>query len=99
MGMPSSNNLFDIFIVEHKKTKTAEGFDGFSKSLHANLKNIEEFMKQTGTNLNITRTRSSDTSQSNNNGGYSNSSNVSVTRGTSSSSSNNSGGRRATRRN
>ena len=52
-----------------------------------------------GTNLNITRTRSSDTSQSNNNGGYSNSSNVSVTRGTSSSSSNNSGGRRVTKRN
>ena len=55
--------------------------------------------KSSTTNLNITRTRSSDTSQSNNNGGYSNSSNVSVTRGTSSSSSNNSGGRRATRRN
>ena len=55
--------------------------------------------KSLTTNLNITRTRSSDTSQSNNNGGYSNSSNVSVTRGTSSSSSNNSGGRRATRRN
>lgn len=39
--------------VEHKKTKTAEGFDGFSKSLDANLKNIEEFMKQTGTHLNM----------------------------------------------
>ena len=52
------------------------------------------------TNLNITRTRTQSTTDSNtNNGGYSNSSNVSVTRGTSSSSSNNSGGRRATRRN
>ena len=52
------------------------------------------------TNLNITRTRTQSTTDSNtNNGGYSNSSNVSATRGTSSSSSNNSSGRRATRRN
>ena len=52
-----------------------------------------------GTNLNVTRTRSSNTSESSYNGGYSNSSNVSVTRGNSSSSSSSSGGRRVTKRN
>ena len=51
------------------------------------------------TNLNVTRTRSSNTSESSNSGGYSNSSNVSSNRGSSSSSSSSSGGRRATRRN
>ena len=55
-----------------------------------------------GTNLNVTRTRSSNTSESSNNGGYSNSSNVSSNRSSStstSSSSSSSGGRRATKRN
>jgi len=54
-----------------------------------------------GTNLNVTRTRSSNTSQSSNSG-YSNSSNVSSTRSTSSStskSSSSSSGRRVTKRN
>ena len=49
------------------------------------------------TNLNVTRTRS--TQSNNNNSGYTNSSNVSSNRGSSSSSSSSSGGRRATRRN
>jgi len=56
----------------------------------------------TSTNLNVTRTRSSNTSESSNNGGYSNSSNVSSNRSSStstSSSSSSSGGRRATKRN
>jgi len=57
-----------------------------------------------GTNLNVTRTRSSNTSESSNSGGYSNSSNVSSTRSSSggsssSSSSSSSSGRRVTRRN
>ena len=55
-----------------------------------------------GTNLNVTRTRSSNTSESSNSGGYSNSSNVSSNRsssGGSSSSSSSSGGRRVTKRN
>ena len=51
--------------------------------------------KSSGTNLTVTRTRS--TQSNTNSSGHSNSSNVSSTRGTSSSSS--SGGRRATRRN
>ena len=51
--------------------------------------------KSSGTNLTVTRTRS--TQSSTNSSGHSNSSNVSSTRGTSSSSS--SGGRRVTRRN
>ena len=56
----------------------------------------------TSTNLNVTRTRSSNTSETSNNGGYSNSSNVSSNRSSStstSSSSSSSGGRRATKRN
>ena len=57
----------------------------------------------TSTNLNVTRTRSSNTSESSNNGGYSNSSNVSSNRsssgGSSSSSSSSNSGRRVTKRN
>jgi hypothetical protein len=56
--------------------------------------------KSSGTNLTVTRTRS--TQSNTNSSGHSNSSNVSSTRGTSSSSSSSSsssGGRRATRRN
>ena len=56
--------------------------------------------KSSGTNLNVTRTRSSNTSESSNNGGYSNSSNVSSNgSSTGSSSKSSAGGRRATRRN
>ena len=59
--------------------------------------------KSSGTNLTVTRTRStqSSTNSNTNSSGHSNSSNVSSTRGTSSSSSSSSssGGRRATRRN
>ena len=56
--------------------------------------------KSSGTNLNVTRTRSSNTSESSNNGDYSNSSNVSSNRSsTGSSSKSSAGGRRATRRN
>ena len=53
-----------------------------------------------GTNLNVTRTRSSNTSESSNNGGYSNSSSItrSTSSGTSTNSSSNGGGRRVTKR-